>query len=574
MISPVTFLALTCLSTTVLGTSLTRPSQQNAPEFDWDSIKPSPKLVYHDCYEQFKCARLEVPLDWHNPSDPRRAIIAIQTLPARVPTNHSSFAGSILTNPGGPGNSGTQIGLAGAAPMQALFDKPGERHYEIVWFDPRGIGRTTPAASCFRSNLARAGWFTENQGMGGINGLGHGGLNAGDMGYALALNKGFALACKQTEGQYGEALAYVNTASVARDMVEIIDRSDELYNGHSCGSGYNLDRRHENKTEVPRLKFLGFSYGTTLGNYFASMFPGRVSRLILDGVLDADDYANGPGWTTNLVDTDKIFDEFWEGCFAAGPKLCHLADGTDPVSAQRKFWSWVASIDEGPLAFVDASGIVNIFSGDDMRRYVGLAVYHPLEKFADLHRLAAGALKGDESAIVEMFNASSIKPPFQNGYPASGSGAPEGRYQPGPLEGEPAYVCGDGSDVTDKDAPWWMDYFRQQEKQSRVLGRYWPYTRLICSSWPVKANWRFTGPFTSPAADPSNKPGVPLAPILFLSTRLDPVTPVSAARRMAAGHPGAGIVVPERHRPLRSRLGPEPLHACPSGRVHGYRQGT
>lgn len=178
-----------------------------------------------------------------------------------------------------------------------------------------------------------------------------------------------------------------------------------------------------------------------------------------------------------------------------------------------------------------------------MRRYVGLAVYHPLEKFAGLHRLVAAAMAGDEGAIVEMFSASSIKPLFQNGCPASGNGAPQSRFQPGPLEGEPAYVCGDGSDVTGKDASWWMGYFQQQEQQSRVLGRYWPYTRLICSSWPVKANWRFTGPFTSPAADPSNKPGVPLAPILFLSSRLDPVTPVSAARRMTAGHPGAGIVV-------------------------------
>lgn len=294
MVSYSTLLALACLSATTSGTSIRHPPQHEAPEFDWDSIKPNSKLLYHDCYDNFKCARLEVPLDWHNPSDSRRAVLAIQTLPARVPTNHSSFAGSILANPGGPGNSGTQIGLAGAAPMQALFDKPDERHYEIVWFDPRGIGRTTPAADCFRSTLARAGWFTENQGMGGVNGLGHGGLNTGDMGYALALNKGFALSCSKTEEQYGEALAYVNTASVARDMVEIIDRIDELYNGHNCGTGYDLDKRHASRADVPRLKFLGFSYGTTLGNYFASMFPGRVSRLILDGVLDADDYANGP----------------------------------------------------------------------------------------------------------------------------------------------------------------------------------------------------------------------------------------------------------------------------------------
>ncbi|OAA62379.1 Peptidase S33 tripeptidyl aminopeptidase-lik [Akanthomyces lecanii RCEF 1005] len=116
-------------------------------------------------------------------------------------------------------------------------------------------------------------------------------------------------------------------------------------------------------------------------------------------------------------------------------------------------------------------------------------------------------------------------------------------------------------DVTGKDESWWMDYFQEQEKQSRVLGRYWPYTRLICSSWPVKANWRFTGPFTSPPADPSNKLGVPLAPILFLSNQLDPVTPLSSARRMSAGHPGSAIVV-------QNGIGHCALDSAPSDCTH------
>lgn len=106
-----------------------------------------------------------------------------------------------------------------------------------------------------------------------------------------------------------------------------------------------------------------------------------------------------------------------------------------------------------------------------------------------------------------------------------------------------AVVCGDGEDVTDKDASWWMGYIETLTDQSRVLGRAWTSTRLICSSWPFRANWRFTGPFTSPPPDPSSKPGVPAAPILFLSNRLDPVTPLAAARRMSAGHAGSYVFV-------------------------------
>lgn len=56
---------------------------------------------------------------------------------------------------------------------------------------------------------------------------------------------------------------------------------------------------------APMLQYLGFSYGTFLGNTFGSMFPDRVKRMVLDGVVDATDYT-AQGWITNLQDTDKV----------------------------------------------------------------------------------------------------------------------------------------------------------------------------------------------------------------------------------------------------------------------------
>jgi hypothetical protein len=61
---------------------------------------------------------------------------------------------------------------------------------------------------------------------------------------------------------------------------------------------------------------------------FASLFPGRVGRLILDGVVDAYDYTSGPGWIHGLVDTDKMYDVFFEGCYAAAEN-CTLYRDTD-----------------------------------------------------------------------------------------------------------------------------------------------------------------------------------------------------------------------------------------------------
>lgn len=271
-----------------------------SPDFDWSSIKPQTQVVYHDCYDGFKCARLEVPLDWQNTPDSRRATIPILTLPATVPINDTSFAGGVLANPGGPGGSGIDIGVKVSALVQSILDKPGRRHYEVTWIDPRGIGRSTPTSDCFHEDPSRLEWTVEGLGAGGRNGLGPGGLDKGNLAYRLALNKGFAQKCVISEKEHGAAMAYVGTASVARDLVEVIDRIDEqrrtAHNGSAnlLGSNYDLDTRKFSNATVPRLRYIGFSYGTAIGNYFASMYPGRVERMVLDGVLDAADYTTGP----------------------------------------------------------------------------------------------------------------------------------------------------------------------------------------------------------------------------------------------------------------------------------------
>jgi hypothetical protein len=66
-----------------------------------------------------------------------------------------------------------------------------------------------------------------------------------------------------------------------------------------------------------------------------------------------------------------------------------------------------------------------------------------------------------------------------------------------------------------------------------------------CSGWGIRPKWRYTGPFTTPEHDPSGAEGKPLAPLLFLSSRYDPVSPLRNAAAMAARHPGAVWVVQE-----------------------------
>lgn len=68
-------------------------------------------------------------------------------------------------------------------------------------------------------------------------------------------------------------------------MLYIVDKLDELRNGHR--------EENRNSPDLPRIQYWGSSYGTALGNYFASMFPGRVERMLLEGVVDVEDWVAG-----------------------------------------------------------------------------------------------------------------------------------------------------------------------------------------------------------------------------------------------------------------------------------------
>lgn len=293
------------LAAAIVIPALAVPSTHDVGDFDWDTITPSEALVYHDCYDKFECARLQVPLDWLNASDTRQATIAMIKLPAIVPDTDETFGGPIFTNPGGPGGSGVEMALRRGHQIQGRAATPGKRNFEIISFDPRGIGRTLPSSDCFQTDrISRDAQAFESRGVGSLD---RGG-NA--IAYSLAMAEGTSHRCVETERHFGEAMAYVNTPSVARDMIAMLDKIHELRNGklqpvkeeerlelkrRSAEADYSRETGVDDADpDIPRLQYIGFSYGTVLGNYFASLFPGRVGRLVLDGVSDSEDYATGP----------------------------------------------------------------------------------------------------------------------------------------------------------------------------------------------------------------------------------------------------------------------------------------
>lgn len=262
--------------------------------FEWSTITPSAKLTYWPCFNQFLCARLLLPRDWLNENTTDTVTIAMVKLPAAVPQDDPTFGGAIITNPGGPGGSGTEYLLNSGNVLQSIIDIPGQKHYEYISFDPRGVGASEPRVNCYPANhMARAAKGLELLAGGAVS------LSPASFAFQHYSAKALGKRCELTNA---EILPFVNTPSVARDMVAMVDKIAELRQEHAMQHNDTETQflPLEENESVPRLQYIGFSYGTVLGNYFASLFPERVSRMVLDGVVDSYDYSSGPVSVSSL----------------------------------------------------------------------------------------------------------------------------------------------------------------------------------------------------------------------------------------------------------------------------------
>lgn len=514
-------------------------------DFDWDSITPSSDLSYTPCYDKFglQCARLLVPLDWQNASNPHNVSIAIAKLPAKVPDDDPKFGGTIFTNPGGPGGSGIGTILTGGRTLQNMLS--GRKEYEILSWDPRGVGLTSPKADCFAGDIAA-------REVADVQAAAIGPLDASDAAFRrhLAGYKGLGQLCQETMTE-GSILPYLSTASVVRDMVEMLDQVHALRNRNSShphvapAASHRVDEKvielkRGESADVPRIQYWGFSYGSLLGNAFASMYPGRVGRVIIDGVVDADDYIKGT-WLTNLQDTDAIVDRFYKTCFEQDA-ACSLKRPSDNKwqDIRQRVDDFIAQTNQQPIPILTNHTLTTI-TGDDILGAFKGPVYSPLYGFKPLAGLLNDTLEGNYTMI--LFNTI-LGTPHLHDHCAPLNKTKTLLQRPG-GDATHAIKCGDGEDETKHDIAHFQSYLTELKSQSQTLGALWATIRLSCSGWTIRPKWRFTGPFTTPEHDSSLVEGKPAAPLLFLSTRLDPVTPLRNAVNMAKNHPGAAVVIQE-----------------------------
>ncbi|MCG5432661.1 alpha/beta hydrolase [Mycobacterium sp. MYCO198283] len=287
---------------------------------DGDATRGAPDLdtgiVWFDCGADFlgaltpppgaRCGELGVPVDYDD-ADGARASVAVIKIPAT-----GDRIGSLVINPGGPGGSGVQA----AVQQQPGYPAQIRERFDVVGFDPRGVGQSRPALWC------NSDADTDRQRAEPAVDYTPAGIERID-----ADTKAYVQRCLDKTG--AEFLANVDSGTVAHD----IDRLRAALGDE-------------------KLTYLGYSYGTVLGAAYAFAYPEHVRALVLDAVLDVN---------ADPVDSDlrqaaafqRAFDTFAADC-AQRPD-CPL--GTDPAKAVEVYRQLVDPLVTRPAATADPRGL-------------------------------------------------------------------------------------------------------------------------------------------------------------------------------------------------------------------------
>ena len=407
------------------------------------------------------CATIVAPLDYADP-DLGTIDLAITRVKAT-----GDKVGSLFVNPGGPG--GSAVNYAKAA--DAIVSPKIREYFDVVGLDPRGVGYSDPV-DCLTD--------AQQDELGAADGTPD---SAEEEQQVVDLSALPGAGCaKKSDPRYG----HVGTADSARDL----DLARALV-----------------KDET--LTYLGKSYGTMLGATYAELFPDRVGRMVLDGVLPA---------SLDLVEVTKgqadAFEvavlDFARDCLTHSD--CPLT-GT-PEQAVTQVQDWLASLDSEPLR---ASGRD---LNEPLATYAVLAnLYFPSYDYPRLRSALAAAIESDDPK--EMFGI----------LDARISRGADGRYLDNSGEAFYAVTCldrpytGTVDDVKALAEEW--------KASAPTFGPALAWGLLTCKDWPATSEQ-----VTRTVAEGSN-------PILVVSTRKDPATPYQWGVRLADELDNATLVTYE-----------------------------
>ncbi|KLU86095.1 hypothetical protein MAPG_05114 [Magnaporthiopsis poae ATCC 64411] len=498
--------------------------------WSWAALEPSRNLTWQRCYDDaYDCARLDVPMDWLDPSDDSRVVLAVIRLRA---TNMTDYRGPVFFNPGGPGGSGIWSMLDHGENIQTIV---GANH-DVVTFDPRGVGASVPRVECWPYGQERTFWGLADVGVSDS----HPGVIYDEYARAAAVSS----RCESTLAKSG-ILSHISTASHARDMLEIL---------HQMGQD--------------KLKYWGFSYGTILGGTFAAMYPDKAERLVSDGNVDYNEWYHGVH--INFVrDGDKVLNGFYELCSLAGPRKCAFYEPT-PAKIETRFRALLERLRENPVvvparaadesADDGAPEMPQIINYSSLRRTLSSVLYQPLYLFPKFARALAALETGDGLPFLRMNGAGSSL--LQSACPSAPEPVeptvPPSSVAESTADMFAAVLCADGMPWGNKTVRDLVSVAEELRNISFADGAVNSAVKAACVGRTVRPKWRYTGSFEVKTA----------FPVLFINNMADNATPLVSARNNSQGFEGSVLLVQKSY-------GHTTLAApstCTAGRIRAYFQ--
>ena len=421
-------------------------------------------LHWHKCTGQLagmQCGTIQVPVDYANPNG-RKLTLALSMVPATAP--QSQRQGVLLVNPGGPGAVGRWL----AGSVAAGINRRVAASYDIVGFDPRGVGASVPALSCDPGFFAgvRPDYIP---------------ANAAAEQVLIARAKAYAADC---ERRFGWLLPYLTTVNAARDL----DTIRQAFG-------------------VQKINYLAYSYGTYLGQVYATLFPDRLRRMVLDSIVDPTGV-----WYADNISQDFAFQQRLDAFYAWTAKYdstYHL--GGTAAEVRAAFYTARDRLEANPVNGRDGP-LIGPAEYDDTYVIAG----YLNTTWPDLAQALSRYLNGgDTRGLVSQFQEWAV-PNDDESYFAN--------YN--------AINCGDVN--------WPRNWARWQSDAVRVYRTApflaWENTwfNAACAFWPVKA-----------PAQPLQIKGQGLPPILMLQGTLDAATPYAGAQNAHKLLPSARMVVVE-----------------------------
>ncbi len=429
------------------------------------TVEPSPsppelaryydqKLDWRRCGSN-QCARLEVPLDYAKPDGKTIELAVLRSLATR----RGERVGQLVVNPGGPGGSGVDYAASGAF----TFGDELSRYFDIVGFDPRGVGQSTPV-ECGDTALTDE-----------FAGVDPDPDTPAEVSEFERVNKAFGEGCL---AESGELARHISTLEAAKDM-DILRAA--------------LGER--------QLDYLGASYGTLLGATYAEEFPRNVRRMVLDGALDPT-LSNEQVNVGQAGGFETALDAYVKYCIDQGS--CIL--GTEVGQAKRRIRQLLDDLDSNPLPTTSGRELTEGQARYGVVLPLYLKAYWPLLTVALTQAIQSG--NGDRLlALADQYTSRGAK-----------------RYQDNSFASFWAVSCLDYPDTFDADEI--PGKFKEFDDASPTFGRLFVYDMAKCHDWPVKST-RTPAPIHAAGAPPivvigtTRDPATPYKWARALASQLD-----------------------------------------------------